>query len=397
MARRLIAEKVAGQAQTLGRLDGVEVPEETVTAMRVAATRLHVAVGRDEIRMAEATTAGAYWSALSGTSVRFARRDAERVPAHWLTLGSRTSPLTGGPRLASNPANAILNCLYAILEGEATIAARVVGLDPGLGVLHADQQNRDSLAADLMEPVRPLVDRYVFELLARRTFAADDFYETRQGVCRVTPPLARELALTAPDWARAVGRVAEDVARLLDAGSLSTARWPVATPLSGLNPSAGRGRASVSREASPVQSTSRGCVQCGAPTVGRRRTCSNPCEVEARAAQGRAPFEGAGVRALTDLRAKGIEPVDDGARARMGARQQERQREENEWNAAHPKRAEPEVFRREVLPGLQGVPLRELARRTGLSVSNCARIRRGEAVPHERWWGVLDRDFVIGG
>jgi CRISPR/Cas system-associated endonuclease Cas1 len=39
--------------------------------------------------------------------------------------------LTGGPRLAANPANAVLNYIYALLEGEATLAARLVGLDPG--------------------------------------------------------------------------------------------------------------------------------------------------------------------------------------------------------------------------------------------------------------------------
>jgi hypothetical protein len=50
-----------------------------------------------------------------------------------------TSPLTGGPPLAANPPNAVLNYLYALLEGEATLATRMVGLDPGLGVLHADQ------------------------------------------------------------------------------------------------------------------------------------------------------------------------------------------------------------------------------------------------------------------
>jgi len=38
-----------------------------------------------------------------------------------------------------------------------------------------------------MEPVRPEVDRYVLELLARRPFAAADFYETRQGASRITP------------------------------------------------------------------------------------------------------------------------------------------------------------------------------------------------------------------
>jgi hypothetical protein len=75
------------------------------------------------------------------------------------------------------------------------------------------QLNRDSLSTDPMEPVRPIVDRYVFGLLASRRFAADDFFETRQGVCRVTASLARELALAALDWGRAVGRFAEDVAR----------------------------------------------------------------------------------------------------------------------------------------------------------------------------------------
>lgn len=387
IARRLIQEKVSGQAQTLTRLGPGRVPDSVTSARADASARLHVAVGRDEIRMAEASVAGAYWSALSSVEVRFARRDAERVPGHWLTLGSRTSPLTGGPRLASNPANAMLNYLYAVLEGEATIAARIVGLDPGLGVLHADQQNRDSLSADLMEPVRPLVDRFVMELLVRRTFAADDFFETRQGVCRITPPLAHELALTAPDWARAVGRVAEDVARLLEPGDASGRAKP--TPLSGRNRSRGRAAAAVPGGDGPSLPTLRGCVQCGAPTVGRRRTCSEACEAGARAAQDRAPFEGAGVRALANLRARGIEPVDQAVRARIGSRQRERQREENEWNMDHPERAAPDVFRRDVLPMLQSVRLRELARRTGLSVAYCARIRRGEEVPHQRWWGPL--------
>jgi CRISPR-associated protein Cas1 len=84
--------------------------------------------------------------------------------------------------MAANPANAVLNYLYALLESEATLAARTVGLDPGLGVMHADQVRRDSLAADLMEPIRPRVDAYAFDLLTKRPFAARDFHETR--ACR---------------------------------------------------------------------------------------------------------------------------------------------------------------------------------------------------------------------
>ena len=168
IVRRILAEKIAGQAETMAAVDRVvPVTDVAVASIRAAADALHVAVGRDELRLAEAQAAAAYWSAWSPVSVTFARRDADRVASHWRTFGSRSSPHTGNPRLAGNPANAILNYLYAILEGEASIAARIVGLDPGIGLLHADQLNRDSLAADLMEPVRPLVDRYVLRLLSR--------------------------------------------------------------------------------------------------------------------------------------------------------------------------------------------------------------------------------------
>jgi CRISPR-associated protein Cas1 len=51
--------------------------------------------------------------------------------------------------------------MYAILESEARLAISELGLDPGIGVLHADTRTRDSLACDLMEPIRPQVDAYL--------------------------------------------------------------------------------------------------------------------------------------------------------------------------------------------------------------------------------------------
>jgi CRISPR/Cas system-associated endonuclease Cas1 len=83
-----------------------------------------------------------------------------RVPEHWRTFGTRRSPLSSSPRSAANPANAMLNYLYTILESETRIAAAALGLDPGLGVLHVDRNNRDSMACDLMEPIRPKIDAY---------------------------------------------------------------------------------------------------------------------------------------------------------------------------------------------------------------------------------------------
>jgi hypothetical protein len=52
----------------------------------------------------------------------FPKNDLRRVPDHWRTFGTRISPLTGSPRLAVNPPNAMLNYLYALLESETRLA-----------------------------------------------------------------------------------------------------------------------------------------------------------------------------------------------------------------------------------------------------------------------------------
>lgn len=344
---------------------------------------LHVAVGRDEIRRAEAAAAAAYWSAWSPVPVRFARRDAGRVPDHWRTFGARTSPLTASPRSAANPANAILNYLYALLESEATIAARVVGLDPGLGVLHADQLNRDSLAADLMEPVRPLVDRYLLELLRARPFAAADFYETRQGVCRLTPPLARELAATLPEWRLEAGIVAEVVAELLS-GEVG-GRIP--TPISGRRRAAGRpaGPRPRSRPAGP----SSACSWCGGPTERGRATCSDACAA-AVGLDNRPAFVDAGRRSLARLRDAGFRPqISAAGRQRIGSRAKETLQAAREWSKTHPWPEDLGAFGREILPGLAGVSAPELAAATGLSVGYCRRVLAGKVTPDPMWWGAI--------
>jgi hypothetical protein len=86
--------------------------------------------------------------------------------------------------------NAVLNYLYTLLEVETRMALTVRGLDPGLALFYADEANRQSLAADVMEPVRPHVDAFVLNLARTRTFSAKDFAETREGACRLASSLA---------------------------------------------------------------------------------------------------------------------------------------------------------------------------------------------------------------
>lgn len=185
---------------------------------------------------------------------RFAEHKANRIPEHWSIYATRGSPLHAGgrtPRKASDPINALLNYGYALAEIECRLAAITLGLDPGLGIVHTDQKNRDSLALDLLEPLRPVVERHTLRLLAARHFRANDFHETRDGNCRLLAPITHELAEQVPVYARALASHAETVAHLL--ARSRPGRIDLATPLSRANSSARqvRGQRTANRRRRP--------------------------------------------------------------------------------------------------------------------------------------------------
>ncbi len=94
------------------------------------------------------------------------------------------------------------------------MAVSALGLDPGLGLgLHTDTPNRDSLALDVLEPVRPQVESWVLEWVAREPLRRADFFETATGNCRLMSQLCAKLSQTAPVWGKLVAPWAEYVAR----------------------------------------------------------------------------------------------------------------------------------------------------------------------------------------
>jgi CRISPR-associated protein Cas1 len=60
-------------------------------------------------------------------------------------------------RPPTDPVNALLSFVYALLVKELTITLQAVGFDPFLGFLHQPRYGRPSLALDLAEEFRPLV------------------------------------------------------------------------------------------------------------------------------------------------------------------------------------------------------------------------------------------------
>jgi len=388
IAKELVRQKLAGQRALLDRLPN---GADAKTIVQKAAGRIDGVKGIERLRSIEAEAALVYWGAWAKVCVQFARRDAARIPEHWRSFGRRASLVTGNPRKATNPANAILNYLYAIAEAEARIAALAVGCDPGLGIMHADQKSRDSLACDLMEPVRPMVDAWVLDLLVDRVFRRSDFFETREGVCRIMPPLTKLLAETAPLWTAAVAPIAEQLAGdLFEARQKRTGRSSrrVPTPLTQANRSAGReevrGRSPGSARPK-YQALPKTCVVCGADLKrGQRQYCGSCKEVQPKEAISKAH------EVLRTRRLAGNDPAHGGEAARRRSKRSAANARANvAWERRQSDSFDPNTFTSEIGPKLAVVSLAEMMWATGLSGPYCAMIRRGARVPHPRHWGAL--------
>jgi CRISPR-associated endonuclease Cas1 len=389
VARSLIGAKLEGQVRVLASIGA----EPSMRLVQVSIERLDRADSLNAVLHAESKGAAAYWAELADVKMPFVRKDRARVPDHWRTIGPRSSPLTESPRLAVTPAGALFNYVYAVSEAETRLACLAVGLDPGLGILHADLRARDSLVLDVMEALRPEVDSYVLDLMLSHVFSARDFVETRQGTCRVLPPLTHHLAATGSLWARSVAPVVEGVARMLASADRIDR---ISTPLTQANRSVARahlrsGTQSVASAGPPPV-----CAACGAEVPSTRRTYCDECLSERRAGV-LADFKSSGPAELARLRAAGKDPTrTEGARRAIGARNARRRIEAAAWDAENA-RPDPDEFRREVLPGIQMVTVNALMRATGLSKRYVWRIRRGEYVPHPRHWEALRNAAGHGG
>lgn len=79
-------------------------------------------------------------------------------------------------RPPTDPMNAILSFLYAVLLHDCRSALEAVGLDPQLGFLHAVRPGRAALALDLLEEFRSVIaDRLALTLINRGQIQASHF------------------------------------------------------------------------------------------------------------------------------------------------------------------------------------------------------------------------------
>jgi CRISPR-associated endonuclease Cas1 len=385
IAKRLIRMKLEGQAYIADLLGHHRVSKSIVSI----GNDLMASDDVDRIRRLEAKGAGLYWGAWGTVSVQFTRRGSH-VPEHWRMFGSRMSPITSSPRNAASPLNALLNYGYAVLEAETRIAVLTLGLDPGLGLFHADQPSRNSLALDVMEAVRPEVDLWVLDLAREGVFSPKDFFERRDGSVRIARRLALLIAEASPNWARAVAPVAESVANDLLNGhgpgsSRETAgRFP--TPLTQENRSRGRDAfRRKPRKAPRPHAIQRHCVECGTKLPeGRSRFCSAECVRSFKKHSPEPEFYEVSQQTLKKKRAEGRDPAHGGAAARKrGNSNRERARQRRGWEITHGDGEELKAwFARVVTPALARISVSSIIRATGFSPRYASLVQKGEYIPH---------------
>lgn len=117
---------------------------------------------RQILLAAEAQAGRTYWAALS-----------KAVPPAWAFKGRSRRP-------AQDPFNSALNYWYGMLYQVVENAVFAAGLDPYIGVLHAEEYARPALVFDMIEPFRPWVDALLVGA-CRDNLLQAHFFEIKDG------------------------------------------------------------------------------------------------------------------------------------------------------------------------------------------------------------------------
>jgi|CZKR01.1.fsa_nt_gi CRISPR-associated endonuclease Cas1 len=372
ISRTLIDAKLQGQERLVR-----ERLKDLATAQAIAALRerLPAADTPEVIRNLEAQAAVAYFAAWRNVQVLWPKADLRRIPEHWRTVGNRQSPLSGGPRLAITPVHAILNYCFALLESETRLALTSVGLDAGLGLgLHTDTPNRDSLALDVLEPVRPQVEEWLLSWVMQEPLRRADYFETATGNCRLMSHLCAKLSETAPSWGKLVAPWAEYVARTLwGRTNQSTARRRLSTPLTQQHRREAKRRPSFPKV--EVQRPDRLCRVCGRKLRLRNRRFCGDCAVTV-------------TRENFDVGRKAAQRPEFLAK-RSDTQRMHKQAIQNWKPADLPAWLTRDVYAKQVQPALARVAKSKVRSALGVSEPYSSDIRSGKRVPHPRHWQAL--------
>lgn len=234
-------------------------------------------------------------------------------------------------------------------------------------------------------------------MLRERVFLKADFFERRDGNCRLMPSLTRALSATGPEWSERIAPYAEELATLLretparpltDRVVDPLPAWVprlIRTPLTGQNRTARRFRPTLGMRAPDlaVLPLARRCLACGIDMGVRERAYCDNC---------RAANQTRERRTVADA-GTGSMPQDGRSRPEVRAihraRTTQQMAAQRDWERANGGRPSAEVFVREIAPGLKSLPVRALVEATRLGEGFFKGVRAGRNLPQPMHWAAL--------
>ena len=171
LSRSIVAGKLQNSRRVINRWARDESSASASNQLRARAEQIGARISRlssarttDHVRGIEGDAARIYFGAVKQVLTE----------SHLdFTARSRRPP--------RDPVNAMLGYCYGLLVTELIGALDAVGLDHQMGFFHRPRSGRPSLALDLAEEFRPLVDRFVVTLVRRRQVGPESFVRTPGG------------------------------------------------------------------------------------------------------------------------------------------------------------------------------------------------------------------------
>jgi len=198
IARWLISDKIAASIDTLQKTlpksDEREFVEGHLENCLKKISRIVDTAPLARLSGIEGTAAAVYFRLWHGLPLRWSNVKRKPIPESWQRIGPRKMGWRDNSRNARHPVNAMLNYGYGMLASQVRIQTVAAGLDPSIGIMHGNKDNRIPLVYDLMEPLRPVVDQAIFEFALEHTFSPGDFAFNRWGGCRLNPQMAKVVA-----------------------------------------------------------------------------------------------------------------------------------------------------------------------------------------------------------
>ena len=164
IARWLITQKISGQESIINQLAVGNPAKKRLNELKI---KLKKAANRESIMGYEGVAAATYF--------KIWRKE---LPCKWKFSGRNRMP-------PKDPVNALLSYIYTIAGSDIRNSILINGLDPALGFLHVAQSGRESLVLDILEPLRPFLDKFVLELIFN-SLNIKDFSSNMAEGCKLT-------------------------------------------------------------------------------------------------------------------------------------------------------------------------------------------------------------------